>query len=81
MEATARANAGFEKMKEYIWRSQNAVVQYNTMQSLLDLYEATERTPGDRVGMHWWEQTDINLLGAREMAAAVEEADEGMMEE
>ena len=52
------------------------------MQSLLDLCEATERSPGARVGRQWWEQADIDLTGTRETAAAAAaaEADEDDME-
>ena len=58
------------------------VAQYIDMQSLLDLCEATERSPGARVGRQWWEQADIDLTGTRETAAAAAaaEADEDDME-
>ena len=52
--AAARAEAGFDAMEEYIWKIQNMIAQYIVTQSLLDLCEAMERTPGVRVGMQWW---------------------------
>ena len=38
---------------------------------------ASERAPGARVGMRWWEQAGIDLAGAREAAAATAEGDRG----
>ena len=35
----------------------------------MDFYEDTERTPGSRVGMRWWDQAGLDLAGEREMAA------------
>ena len=69
--------AGFEMMEEYIQRRQNTVAQYIATQSLLVLCEEMERTPGAGVGMRWWEQADIDLMGLRETeaAAADEEKD------
>ena len=32
---------------------------------------------GSQVGMRWWEQAGINLVGAREAAVAAEERDGG----
>ena len=63
-------------MEEYIRRQHNTVAQYIAKQSLLDLCEWVERALGVRVGMWWCEQMDINMMGAREAAAAVE-AEEG----
>ena len=47
------------------------------MQSLLDLCDGSEMALGVRVGMQWWEQAGINMVGAREAAAAAAEKDEG----
>ena len=35
--------------------------------------EGSERDPGAQVTMRWWEQEGIDLSGAREEAASVEE--------
>ena len=44
--ATAREEAGFLTMEEYIRRRQDTVTQYIATQSLLDLCEGSERAPG-----------------------------------
>ena len=49
--AAAREAAGFLKMEEYFRRGQNTVAQYISTQSLLDLCEGSERSPGSQVGM------------------------------
>ena len=36
----------------------------------MDLCKQATRRPGVRVSWQWWEQTGIDLKGAREMAAA-----------
>ena len=46
-------------------RMQNTVEQFIATQSLLDLCEETDRTPGARIMMRWWEQAGIDLSGAR----------------
>ena len=76
MAATEWEEAGFLTMEEYIRRHQNTVAQYIATQSLLDLYEGSERAPGERVGMRGWEQTGIDLTGVREVATAAAEGDE-----
>ena len=43
------------------------------MQSLLDLCEGSERSPGARVGMRWWEKVVVKRVGSREAATAVAE--------
>ena len=53
------------------------VTQYISTQSLLDLCEGSERAPGARLGMRWWEQAGIDLAGAQEVADAAEEGDGG----
>ena len=79
--ATERAKTSFEITEEYIWKSQNTVAQYISIQFLLDLCEVTERTPGAQVGMRWWEQVEIDLVGERETSVATVEADKDGMEE
>ena len=51
---TAKEEAGFLTMEEYIRRRHNTVAQYITTQSLLDLCEGSERAPGARLGMRLW---------------------------
>ena len=75
--ATAREEDWFLTMEDYIWRRQNTVAQYIATRSLLDLCEGSERAPGVRVGMRWWEQAEIDLAGAREAEKAVEEEEGG----
>ena len=75
--AAARAEAIFLKMEEYIRRRQNTVTHYIATQSLLDLYEGSERAPEVRVWMRWWGQVDFDLAGAWEAAAATAEGDGG----
>ena len=74
---TAREEAGFLKMEDYIRRCQNTVGQYIATQSLLDLCEGSERALWEGVGMRWWKQVVINLEGAREAAEAAAERDGG----
>ena len=64
-------------MEEYFRRLQNTVAQYIATRSLLDLCEGSEWEPGAWMGMWWWDQAGINLVGAREAAAAVVEKDGG----
>ena len=66
-------------IEAYIWRMQNTVVQYIATQSLMDLCEATERNKGAQVGMWWWEQAVIYLVGARDTASIAGEADKDGM--
>ena len=67
------------KMEEYIRRQQNTVAQYIATRSLLYLCEGSERDTGARVGVQWWEQVGIDLVGARKAAAvtATAEGDRG----
>ena len=53
-----------------ILRRQNTVAQFITTRPILDLCEQATRRPGARVSRRWWEQTGIDLNGAREKAAA-----------
>ena len=48
---TARDEAGFEVMEEYIRRRRKTVAQYIDTQLFLDLCEAIDRKPGVRVGV------------------------------
>ena len=49
--AAEREEAAFEAMEEYIQRRQNIALQYIYTRLLMDLCEATERTPGVQVGI------------------------------
>ena len=75
LASEAREESGFEVMEEYSWRRQNTVTQFIDTQSLLDLCEETERTPGAQVVVRWWEQAGLDLKGSRGETAAAEEAD------
>ena len=64
-------------MEEYVSQRQNSGAQYIATQSLLDLCEGSDRSPGAQVGMRWWEHEDIDLAGAWEVAAEVAEEEGG----
>ena len=64
-------------MEEYIRRQQNTVSQYIATRSLVDLCEGLERSPGAIVGMWWWEQAGIGLVGSWEVAVATSEGGRG----
>ena len=66
-------------MDDYTRRRQNTVARYIAKQALLELCEGSERAPGARVELCWWEQVgiDLTLTGAREAAAATEEGGGG----
>ena len=64
-------------MDQYMRRRQNTVAHYIDTQSLLELCEGSERATGSRVGMRWWEQAGLDLVGAQEAAAAAAEGDGG----
>ena len=64
-------------MGEYVRWRQNTVTQYSSTRSLLDLCEGSERAPGERVRMRWWQQEEIDLVGAQEAASAVAEEEGG----
>ena len=64
---------GFLTIKEYVRRRQNTVAKYIATKLLLDLCEGSERDHGAEVGIWWWEQAIIDLVGAQETAAAVVE--------
>ena len=51
-----------------IIRMQNTVVQYIATRPIMDLCKQATRRPGARVSRRWWEQTGIDLKGAREKA-------------
>ena len=53
-----------------ILQSQNTVAQFISTRSILDLCKQATRRPGARVSQQWWEQTGVDLKGAREKAEA-----------
>ena len=57
------------------------VGKYIAMQSLLDLWEATEKNQGSRVGTQWWEKAGIDLSVARETTTTAAEAEKYGLEE
>ena len=69
----AREEEEFLTVEEYIRRHQNTVAQYISMRSLLDLCEGSEKVPGAQLGMRWWKQVVIDLVGALEAVAAAAE--------
>ena len=52
-----------------ILRRQNTVTQFIATRPILDLCEQATRRPGAQVSRRLWEQTGIDLKGAREKAA------------
>ena len=46
----------------------------------MDLCEAAERNQGELVEMRWWEQTGLELTGARETASAAAADEDGTEE-
>ena len=46
----------------------------------MDLCKAEDRNQGAGVGMCWWEQARIDVVGAMDMAKAAAEAQEDSME-
>ena len=61
---------GMVGIRTPIPRRQNTVAQFIATRSILDLCEQATRRLGARVSRRWWEQTGIDLKGAREKAAA-----------
>ena len=67
---------GIVRTRISILRRQNTVAQFIATRPILDLCNGAVRRPGARVPRRWWEQTGVNLKGAREKSAATEEAAE-----
>ena len=65
-------------METCIQRRKNAVVQYISTRSLLDLCETAERNQGEQVRMRWREQAGIDLEMEIVMEAEVEANKDGM---
>ena len=56
-------------------------MQYISTRLLLDLCDDMDMTPRERVGIQWWEQADIYLVGERDMEALAVEVEKDGMEE
>ena len=56
-------------------------VQYISTRLIMDLCDDMDMTPGERVGMQWWEQADIYLVGERDTEASAVEVEKDGMEE
>ena len=61
--------AGLERIRKYIMRRQNMVVQYIATRLILDLCERFTRRPRARVSHQWWEQAGLDLEGGKKRAA------------
>ena len=61
--------AGLERIRKYIMRRQNMVVQYIATRLILDLCERSARRPRARVSHQWWEQAGLDLEGEKKRAA------------
>ena len=67
------AEALGEAVLEGIWKSitqrQNTVTQYIAKRQILVLCERANQRPGARVSQQWWEQSGIDMEGARKWVA------------
>ena len=61
---------GIVGIRTSILRRQNTVAQFIATRPILDLCKQATWQPGAQVSRRWWEQTGIDLKGAREKAAA-----------
>ena len=73
MTEAEKVEARFETMEAYIWKRHNTVVHYIAMQSLLGLFEETDRMQGgvrgcgggNRQALIWQGQGIIRRRGKR----------------
>ena len=72
---------GFEGIRKSVTRRQNTFTQYIATRPILDLCERATRRPGARVSWRWWEQTGIDLEGAKKQAAETTTIPESESEE
>ena len=73
----AMKEAGIVRIRMSILQRQNTVAKFIATRTILDLCEKTNRRPGARVSMRWWEQTGIDWKGTQERAEAAEAAEPG----
>ena len=70
--------AGCEGIRKSVTRSKNTVVQYILTRPIMDLCERSTRRPGARLSWRWWEQSGIDLEGAKKrVAEAAPNSDSG----
>ena len=72
---------GLDEIGVYTALLQNTVAQYIENRPIMDLCLASERKPGLRLSMKWWEQPDLDILGIRAGNAVAEVGGETGMEE
>ena len=65
----AMREAGFERIRHSITRSQNTVAQYIATRPILNLCEQATQRLGARVSRRWWDQEGINLDKSKVRAA------------
>ena len=68
--AVAMAEAGFEEIGTYVIRRHNMAAQYIATRPILDLCERSSRRTGSCVCRQWWDKDGLDLVGAKERAAA-----------
>ena len=57
--------ANFEGIRKYVTRRQNTVAQYIAIKPILELCKRSTWRPGARLSWRWWEQSGIDLEGAK----------------
>ena len=62
--------AGFKEIGVYITWRQNAVAQYITTRTIVDLCERSIWRPGNWLSLRWWEQEVLDLDSSKEIAAS-----------
>ena len=57
--------AGLQEVDTYVSLCHNTVAQFVATRPTFDLCLASERRPGQRVYMKWWEQGELVVKGVR----------------
>ena len=73
----AMAEVGLQEVETYVSRFQNTVAQYFVTMPIMDLCMASERIPGTRVEMRWWEQESLDLEGMQTTTWEAEDMEGG----